>query len=57
MTKYSKELIERITIYFRDKYNHIIDEETAVEYLNSLGGMFSIFAEHEKEKSKKTTKS
>lgn len=49
MYKYSDELVKRITIYFADKYNHHIDEETANEYLDSMGGMFAIFAEHEEE--------
>jgi hypothetical protein len=45
MHKYSEELIQRIITYFAEKYNQHINEETAVEYLDSLGGMFAIFAE------------
>ncbi len=46
MHKYSDELVQRITTYFTEKYNQHINEETAVEYLDSLGGMFAVFAEH-----------
>ncbi|HEV7424351.1 MAG TPA: hypothetical protein VGO21_04140 [Candidatus Paceibacterota bacterium] len=49
MFKFNDELIKRITVYFADKYDHYIDEETANEYLNSMTEMFAIFAEHEDE--------
>lgn len=45
MHKYSDKLIQRIIIYFTKRYNHHVNEETAVEYLDSLGGMFAVFAE------------
>lgn len=45
MEKYPKDLIQRITIYFKERYNHQIHEETAVEYLNSLAGLYESFIE------------
>jgi hypothetical protein len=42
MNKYTKELINKTILYFKNKYNHVIDEETATEYLNSLAGFYRI---------------
>jgi hypothetical protein len=35
----------RIQAYFKKKYRLSISDETANEYLDSLGGVFAVFAE------------
>jgi hypothetical protein len=50
MTEYSEELINRIIKYYGEKHNHFINRETAIEYLDSLGTMFAVFAESKGEK-------
>jgi hypothetical protein len=56
MHKYSDKLVQRIITYFAKVHDHHIDEETANEYLDSLGGLFAIFAEHEEKNQKETIK-
>jgi hypothetical protein len=53
MTEFSDELIERTIRYFKEDHNHIIDRETAIEYLHNLGGLFLAFAETENKESVK----
>ena len=43
--QYNKELLERITIYFKKGYNIDISEESASEYLDSLAGLYESFIE------------
>ncbi len=40
---YSKELINSIIIYFQERHNQSISEETAEGYLNSLADLFGAF--------------
>jgi hypothetical protein len=40
---FSKNLTDRTIIYFKEKYNQDISEETANEYLRSLSGFFLAF--------------
>jgi hypothetical protein len=40
---FSKNLIERTIIYFKEKYNQDISEEVANEYLRSFSGLFLAF--------------
>ena len=47
MKSFSQLLVERIQAYFKRKYSMDISDETAEEYLHSLGGMFAVFAESE----------
>jgi hypothetical protein len=47
MQSFSQLLIERIQKYFKRKYDLDISDETANEYLHTLGGMFAVFAESE----------
>jgi hypothetical protein len=56
MTKYSEDLINRITKYYKDNYDHVIDRETAISYLDSLGGMFRVVAESTSAESLKKSK-
>ena len=44
MTKYSEKLIEECIKYFAEKHNHYINRETAIQYLDSLGGLFLAFS-------------
>lgn len=43
MYKYSDELIKRTILHFKIKYNLIIDEEKADEYLDSFANLFESF--------------
>jgi hypothetical protein len=43
MHSFSQELISKIIKYFKEKHNHEISEETAIEYLESLARLFNIF--------------
>ena len=45
MQSFDKLLIMRIQAYFKKKYRLSISDETANEYLDSLGGVFAVFAE------------
>jgi len=47
MKSFSDLLVERIQKYFKRKYGLDISDETANEYLFTLGGMFAVFAESE----------
>jgi hypothetical protein len=42
---YSNDLINRTIKCFKEEHNHIINRETAIEYLDRLGGLFLVFAE------------
>ena len=42
MTKFSDELVDRITKYFSERDGLSIDKETANEYLNSLADLYEI---------------
>ena len=44
MTKFSKELIQETIQCFKEEDNHIIDEETASEYLENMAGFYLAFA-------------
>jgi len=45
MKSFNQLLKERIKLYFKQKYNLDLFDETANEYLNSLADMFGVFAE------------
>jgi len=47
MKSFSELLVERIQKYFKRIYSLDISDETANEYLHTLGGMFAVFAESE----------
>jgi hypothetical protein len=47
MQSFNQLLIIRIQLYFKKKYGLSISDETANEYLDSLGGVFAVFAESE----------
>jgi len=47
MKSFSDLLVERIKKYFKRIYGLDISDETANEYLHTLGGMFAVFAESE----------
>jgi len=47
MQSFNQLLIIRIQKYFKRKYQLDISDDTANEYLNSLGGVFAVFAESE----------
>ncbi len=40
---FSKNLIDRTVIYFKEKYNQDISDEVANEYLRSFSGLFLAF--------------
>ena len=44
MTKYSKELIQRCIVNFKEEHNLVIDEETADQYLDSFASLFLAFS-------------
>jgi len=43
MDRYSNDIVEQITQYFKKKYNILITKEEAEEYLDSLADLFLIF--------------
>ncbi len=45
MNNFSKNLIQETITYFKEKHNHIISEETACDYLDSLAGLYLSFSE------------
>ena len=45
MKSFSQLLIERIQAYFHRVHGIDISDETAVEYLDSLAGLFAVLAE------------
>ena len=45
--QFNQLLIIRIQLYFKKKYGLDISLETANEYLDSLAGVFAVFAESE----------
>lgn len=54
MTKFSKELIKRTIECFKEETEHIIDEETASEYLESMAGLYLAFTGNNKNYEKRT---
>lgn len=44
MTKHSEELIKETIECFKEENGHIIDEETASEYLESMAGLYLAFS-------------
>jgi len=45
MARFSRELINEITIYFSEKYNIELSEEKAEEYLKALADLCLAFIE------------
>lgn len=43
MFKYSEQLIQKTIKVFKEEDDLNISEETAIEYLNNLGGLFLAF--------------
>jgi hypothetical protein len=43
MTQFSEELINKITKYFKEKHNQVIDRDTANEYLRSFAKLYLAF--------------
>ena len=44
----NKELVDRITKYFKEKYSRVLSEGEAVECLDNLANLFLAFAKIEK---------
>jgi len=44
MGTYSKELIDRTIEHFAEEHNHHISEEIAIEYLDSMAGLYLAFS-------------
>lgn len=49
--KYSQELIQKCRAYFKEKHDHIISEETAEQYLDSLASLYRCFQKSIQQKS------
>ena len=45
MKSFNQLLVERVKAYFQKNHNVELSDETAIEYLHSLAGLFAVLAE------------